>query len=109
MLNPSETNVAFKSVAKLVDVCLKAYPNASHEDIAKAAVVAWGDNRKKLEDTLTRYAKRKDQTMAVTASTNAAKAKLGDLRAIEPVLQAMMDIMRSQATASQPTLVKKAA
>jgi hypothetical protein len=108
MLNPSEVNVAFSSVVKLVNVVLKAYPNVTHEEIAKQAIKAWTEKRETLEDQLTKLLARKSQSISTQASINSKKDAVENLKEIEPILHAMMDIMKAQ---GRPALapVKQAA
>jgi hemoglobin-like flavoprotein len=109
MLNPSEVNVAFSSVVKLVNVVLKAFPNVSHEEVAKKAIEAWQEKRETLEDQLTKLRNRKTQSMATAGAINTKSDMLDNLKDIEPVLNAMMDIMRKQGRPAVAEIVKKAA
>jgi ATP phosphoribosyltransferase regulatory subunit HisZ len=109
MLNPTEVNVAFQSVSRCINLVLKAHPGLSHQQVAEAAVKHWGERREKLEDQLTKLLKRKDQEATATlAGVNTKRDDLAKLKDIEPILNAMMDIMRAQ---GKPTVaaVKKAA
>jgi hypothetical protein len=109
-MTPIETNSAFASISKLIGIVIRAYPNASHDEIAKQALVAWGEKRDGLADQLTKLTARKSASVTTKASINTKQGNLNSLNAIEPVLNAMLDILRKQGKpAVVKTEVKKAA
>lgn len=96
MLNPSEVTVAFASVTKLVNVVLKAFPGASHEEIARQTLAAWTEKYETLEEQLTKLQARKTKSIVTTASINTKQGAIDNLDSIEPILNSMLEIMRAQ-------------
>jgi hypothetical protein len=108
MLTPTETTAAFATVTKLINVVIKAYPRANHAEIAKATLEAWGEKRDTLEDQLSKLQARKKKSTTTLASINTKQDAIDGLEAVEPILEAMLDILKAQA---KPVLaeVKQAA
>lgn len=107
-MTPIETNAAFASISKLIGIVIRAFPNASHEEVAKQTLIAWGEKRDGLQDQLTKLTARKAQSVTTKASINTKQGNLDGLNAIEPVLNAMLDILRKQGKPAVAA-VKKAA
>ena len=107
-MTPTETNAAFASISKLIAIVIKAYPQATHKQVAEYTLTAWREKRETLEDQVSKLLKRKAST-AQKASLNGKQDQLTGLGAVEPVLKAMLDILQKQAAPSVVQPVKKAA
>lgn len=103
MLTPTETTATFAAVTRLINVAIKAYPDANHAEIAKATLEAWGEKREKLEDQLSKLQARKKKSVTTLASINTKQDAIDGLETVEPILEAMLDILKAQA---KPVLAK---
>jgi hypothetical protein len=109
MLNPTEFTSAVDHVNKIIKITIKAFPGVSHAEIATKALETWSEKRDGLEDALTKLRARKKAGVSTLASINTKQDQLDGLAEIEPILDAMLELLKKQGKPAAVKMESKAA